>query len=192
MMKTKMISSTLEYEGFVRIEKDLFQFERFSGGMSREVERFRYSRGDAVAVIIFDEKRESVLLIRQFRNAVHSRTGDGWLIECPAGMMEEGETHEVVAFREVREETGLELDKIESLTSYFFSPGGCSDQVHLFLGTLSDTNKPLGVHGLWEEGEEVLAEWIPLEQAVRMVWQKQIIDAKAMIGILMLAHRRQN
>ena len=191
-MKAKIIRSTLEYEGFVRIEKDLFQFERFGGGMSREVERFRYSRGDAVAVIIFDENRERVLLIRQFRNAVHARTGDGWLIECPAGMMEEGETPAEVAFREVREETGLELDKIEPLTSYFFSPGGCSDQIHLFLGTLKDANQALGVHGLWEEGEEVLAEWVPLEQALRMVWHKQIIDAKAMIGILMLAHQRRN
>lgn len=191
-MKTNMIRSTLEYEGFVRIEKDVFQFEQFGGGMSREVERFRYSRGDAVAVIIFDDKRDSVLLIRQFRNAVHARTGDGWLIECPAGMMEEGETPAAVAFREVREETGLELDKIEPLTSYFFSPGGCSDQVHLFLGTLKDTNRPLGVHGLREEGEEVLAEWVPLEQALWMIRHNQIIDAKAMIGILMLAHQRQN
>jgi ADP-ribose pyrophosphatase len=191
-MKTKIIRSTVEYEGFVRIEKDLFQFERFGGEMSHAVERFRYSRGDAVAVIIFDEKMKKVLLIRQFRNAVHARIGDGWLIECPAGMMEEGETPTEVAFREVREETGLELDKIELLTSYFFSPGGCSDQVHLFLGALKDAGKSLGVHGLWEEGEEVRAEWVPLEQALRMVCEKQIVDAKAMIGILMLAHRRQN
>jgi ADP-ribose pyrophosphatase len=192
VMKVRIIQSSLEYDGFLRVEKDVFQFEQFDGEMSPPVERFRYTRGDAVAVIIFDKKRDSVLLIHQFRNAVHARTGEGWLTECVAGMMKKGETPESVAFREVAEETGLELEKVEHLTSYFISPGGCSDQVHLFLGTLKNPDHPLGVHGLQEEGENVLAEWIPFDQAKQMVWQKQILDAKALIGLLLLAQRRRN
>jgi ADP-ribose pyrophosphatase len=188
-MKVEFKSSAVEYEGFVKIEKDIFQFERFVGGMSRDVTRYRYRRGDAVAVLIYDEFRKQVLLIRQFRNAVHAVTGDGWLVECVAGMMEEGETPEAVAFREVKEETGLELEKIEWLTSYFFSPGGCSDRIHLFLGWVKDSSHPLGIHGLWEEGEEVLAQWIPLEEALAAMERREIVDAKALMGLLLLERR---
>jgi len=188
-MKVEFKSSTVEYEGFLKIEKDIYQFERFGGGMSREVARYRYRRGDAVAVLIYDESQNRVLLIRQFRNAVHAVTGDGWLVECVAGMMEEGETPEAVAFREVKEETGLELETIEWLTSYFFSPGGCSDRIHLFLGRVKNSTQSLGIHGLWEEGEEVLAQWIPLEEAMAALDRGEIVDAKALMGLLLLERR---
>jgi ADP-ribose pyrophosphatase len=188
-MKVNLLNTRVEFDGFLRIEKDTFQFESFRGGMSGETVRFRYTRGDAVAVLIYDSTRGCVLLIRQFRNAVHAATGSGWMLECVAGMMEKGETPAEVAFREVTEETGLILRRVEPLTTYFFSPGGCSDRVHLFQGTVEDTEKPLGIHGLAEEGEEVLAEWIALEQALQWVDEGKIIDGKTIIGLMMLSRR---
>lgn len=185
-MKIKLKQTSVEHDGFVKIEKDVFRFERFNGEMSQEVSRYRYGRGDAVAVLIYDDRQRRVLLIRQFRNAVHARTGDGWLAECVAGMMMPGETPEQVAFREVAEETGLHLRKAELLASYFFSPGGCSDQIHLFLGTVEDPDQPVGIHGLLDEGEETCAEWVPLDEALKMVEERQISDGKTLIGLMML------
>jgi ADP-ribose pyrophosphatase len=184
-----MKQTSVEHEGFVKIEKDIFQFERFNGEMSQEVTRYRYGRGDAVAVLIYDDSRRRVLLVRQFRNAVHARTGDGWLTECVAGMMMPGETREQVAFREVTEETGMRLCQAELLSSYFFSPGGCSDQVHLFLGTVENPEQPVSIHGLLEEGEETCAEWLPLETALKMVEERKISDAKTLIGLMLLERR---
>jgi ADP-ribose pyrophosphatase len=185
-MKIQLKNSSVEYDGFVTIEKDVFQFERFNGEMSQEVMRYRYHRGDAVAVLIFDEAQRRVLLIRQFRNAVHAGTGDGWITECVAGMMEPGETPQDVAFREVLEETGLRLKRADLLSSYYFSPGGCSDRIHLFLGTVENADQPGGVHGLLEEGEEIHAEWVPLETALKMVEEQSIVDGKTLIGLLWL------
>jgi ADP-ribose pyrophosphatase len=111
------------------------------------------------------------------------------MLECVAGMMESGETPAEVAFREVREETGLVLKRLDPLTTYFFSPGGCSDRVHLFLGTVEDAGKPLGIHGLAEEGEEVQAEWVPLEQALQWAEEGKIIDGKTLLGLLLLSRR---
>lgn len=188
-MKVRLLNTSVAFDGFLRIEKDTFQFESFRGGMSGETVRYRYSRGDAVAVLIYDGAKGRVLLIRQFRNAVHAATGNGWMLECVAGMMERGETPAEVAFREVKEETGLVLSRVEPLATYFFSPGGCSDRVHLYLGTVEDAEMPLGIHGLAEEGEEVLAEWIPLEQALEWADQGRIIDGKTLIGLLLLSRR---
>ena len=66
-MKVQINKHELEYAGFIKIEKSRLRFEKFNGTMSEEVTRYRHYRGDAVAVIIFDNVCNQVLLIKQFR-----------------------------------------------------------------------------------------------------------------------------
>ncbi len=188
-MRVHILQQGLEYDGFIKIEKADLSFEKFSGEMSDAATHYRYHRGDAVAVMIYDGSRDRVLLIRQFRYAVHARTGDGWLIECVAGIRESGETIEAVAHREVFEETGLKLAGLDRLAEYFFSPGGCSDKVYLFLGRPEDPEQSLGVHGLVQEGEDIQAWWVPLSQALKMADKGLIQDAKTLIGLNLLERR---
>jgi len=101
-------------------------------------------------------------------------------------MMEENETPLEVARRELLEETGLKLKHAELVAHYFIGPGGCSDQVYLYLGEAEDVTQPLGVHGLIEEGEEIQAAWVPLEEALRLVDEGKIQDAKTLIGLSLL------
>ena len=188
-MKVEIKHVAPEYEGFVKVEKAVLRFERFSGEMSEETTRYRFFRGDAVAVLIFDRETRRVLLQRQFRYTAHAKTGLGWLTECVAGMMELNETPLEVATREVFEETGLKLEKAELLAHYFIGPGGSSDQVYLYLGEVQNSRQPLGVHGLIEEGEEIQAEWVPLEEALQRVDRGEIKDAKTLIGLALLDRR---
>ena len=185
-MKVEIKQTQLEFDGFAKVESAVLRFERFNGGMTEEMTRHRYFRGDAVAVLVFDPATERVVLQRQFRYAAHVRTGDGWLTECVAGMMEENETPLEVARRELLEETGLKLKHAELVAHYFIGPGGCSDQVYLYLGEAEDVTQPLGVHGLIEEGEEIQAAWVPLEEALRLVDEGKIQDAKTLIGLSLL------
>jgi nudix-type nucleoside diphosphatase (YffH/AdpP family) len=191
-MRVEIIQSSLEHEGFVKVIKASLRFEKFAGQMSEEVVRFHYHRSDAVAVLIYDQENERVLLIRQFRYAVYAKTGDGWLTECVAGMMEENETPLEVAQREVLEETGLKLKKAELLSHYFFSPGGCSDRVHLYLGSVDNPAQPVGIGGLENEGEEIHAEWVPLQEALKRVDEGTIVDGKTIIALTLLDRRLRN
>jgi ADP-ribose pyrophosphatase len=188
-MKVEIKESRIEHDGFVKIIKATLRFQRFGGEMSEEITRFHYHRSDAVAVLIYDEVNQRVLLIRQFRYAVYAKTRDGWLTECVAGMMEENETPLEVAQREVFEETGLRLRKAELLAHYFFSPGGCSDRVHLYLGTVENSDQPVGVAGLESEGEEIQAEWVPLQEALNRVDEGKIVDGKTIIALTLLERR---
>ena len=90
-------------------------------------------------------------------------------------MMEENETPLEVARRELLEETGLKLK-----------------QAYLYLGEVEDTTQPLGVHGLIEEGEEIEAAWVPLADALRLVDEGKIHDAKTLIGLSLLDRRQRS
>ena len=80
----------------------------------------------AVCVLPVDRKG-NVYLVRQYRHAVGE-----YLLEAPAGLMEEGETPEEAALRELREETGA-CGSVTCVGDYFPTPGYCEELIHLFL-----------------------------------------------------------
>src|SRR4029078_3261865 len=53
-MKVEIKQTRLEFSGFAKVERPLFPFERFGGGMTEEMTRHRYFRGDAVGVLVYD------------------------------------------------------------------------------------------------------------------------------------------
>ena len=59
----------------------------------------------------------------------------GSLIEAPAGLIDQGETPEQAACRELREECGVEADSWEELGAAWSSPGFTDERIHLFLAT---------------------------------------------------------
>jgi len=81
--------------------------------MSPVISRELMERGQAVAVLLYDQQRDAVIMIEQFRiGAIHDSNG-AWLLELVAGMIEEGEQPEQVARRESMEESGCEIKKLE-------------------------------------------------------------------------------
>jgi nudix-type nucleoside diphosphatase (YffH/AdpP family) len=188
-MKVEIKQVEQKYDGFVKVEKAILRFERFNGQMTSDVTRYRFFRGDAVAVLLFDPSTRRVLLQRQFRYTAHVKTGEGWLTECVAGMMEPNETALDVAKREVLEETGFKLKKVDLLAHYFIGPGGSSDQVYLYRGEVENQQQSPGVYGLMEEGEEIQAQWVSLGEALQLADQGQIRDAKTLIALLLLDRR---
>jgi ADP-ribose pyrophosphatase len=81
----------------------------------------------AVGILALTPARE-VILIRQWRHAVGVE-----LLEIPAGTRETGESAEVTARRELREETGYEAGSLEPIARYFSSAGFSDEQMSLFL-----------------------------------------------------------
>jgi ADP-ribose pyrophosphatase len=117
---------------------------------------------------------EHVCLIRNYRVAV-GRT----LIELPAGTLEPGEDPAATARRELAEETGYRAARLELLHSFFLSPGILDERMHLFLAT--DLTAGDAQREVNEEIENLVVPWT---QAVSWVQQRQIDDAKTMVGLL--------
>ncbi|MFC4426160.1 NUDIX domain-containing protein [Deinococcus navajonensis] len=80
---------------------------------------------DAVAILVLNEAGE-MLLVRQQRRAIAAQT-----VEAPAGLIDEGETPEQAARRELQEEAGLD-GEMTLLTRFYSSPGFCDEQLYVF------------------------------------------------------------
>ena len=124
----------------------------------------------------------TVTLVRQYRAALDR---DIW--EVPAGLRDvDGEPTDVTARRELAEETGLRADDIDHLATFHNSPGFSDEAVVVYLAT-GLTEVPDDRQGV--EEQHMLVERVPLPQALAMVDDGRISDAKTVIGLLALARR---
>jgi len=127
----------------------------------------------AVTILpILDDGR--VCLIHNYRIAV-----DETLVELPAGTLEPGEDPAVTAARELIEETGYRAASVEKLSEFYMSPGILNERMHLYLARGLQEGPTAREAG--EEIENLVVAW---SDAMRMVLDGTIRDAKTLVGLL--------
>jgi ADP-ribose pyrophosphatase len=178
------------FEGFFTLNRYRLKHELFNGGWSAPIEREVLERGHAAAVLPYDPALDKVLLIEQFRPGALGNAGGPWLIEFIAGIVEPGETDEDVVRREAVEEAGIELQTISPLTTFYPSPGGCSETIALLWAT-ADLANAGGVYGLADEGEDIRATVHGFDDAMQMVERGEINNAATIILMLWFGKIRQ-
>src|ERR1035437_412476 len=119
----KTIKSQRVYDGKL-LKIDKLEVELDSGKKSiREIVNF-----PEVVVIIATRENQDILCVRQFRKPIES-----FLIEAIAGKVDAGETPEVAARRELKEETGYEAKEIYKLGTVYPTPGYSTEKQHYFM-----------------------------------------------------------
>ncbi|MCM1578641.1 MAG: NUDIX hydrolase [Ruminococcus sp.] len=119
-------------------------------------------------------KEGEVIMVRQFRYAFGEP-----LLEIPAGKLEPGEEHRAAGLRELKEETGAECESFEYLGVCYPSVAYLTEKIHMYLArglNFGETD--------FDEGEFLDIIKVPLNEAVRMVMDGEIPDAKTQIAIL--------
>lgn len=120
-----------------------------------------------------------VTLVNQYRAAYAQQ-----ILEIPAGMRDiPGEPPAVTANRELVEEAGLRAARLTPLIEFYPSAGMSDSVLHLFLAT-DLTDEPRQAHGVEESHMDVLS--VPLDEAMTMVLDGRIRDAKTVIGLLLV------
>jgi ADP-ribose pyrophosphatase len=89
----------------------------------KTLEDLHNPKEDAVAIIMHDESGEKILINREFRMAMGR-----WVYNFPAGLIDEGETREQAARRELKEETGLDILEIKQWWGPCYSAIGFSNE----------------------------------------------------------------
>ena len=190
MKKVSIENKKNVFNGFFKLEEVQLRFEKFNGEMSPVVKRLSLERGDSIAVLVLNITTRHLILVNQFRYSTYKH-GQGWIIETIAGMIDPGETPEEAARREVQEEVGLNISTLEHISTFYLSPGGSSERIHLYYSEVSGENaKYVENGGMISEGEDIKAEEMSLEEALLKVKSGEIMDAKTIAGIYWLENRQ--
>ena len=180
------------YSGFLDVDLYEVSHELYGGGWSNVLDREVMHRKEIAAVLPFDPVRQEGVLIEQFRvGAWAGNWPHPWLLECIAGVMEDGESAGEVALREAEEEASCRILELELIGRFFTTPGGSSELVNLFCGRV-DAAGVGGIHGLADEGENIKASVWSLSDALSLVEDGQLCNAKTLVALqwLTLNHLR--
>ena len=186
------LTKRILYKGFFSLYEYRFQYRKFDGSVSEAVTREILDRGHAVVLLAYDDKRDEVVLIEQIRIAAIDTQDTPWMLELIAGMMDhDNESSEEVAKREAMEEAGIMVGQCKPIISYLASPGGLTEQLHIFVGQV-DSSTARGVHGLAEENEDIKVHVVSREQAYQWVEEGIINNAASIIALQWLQLNHQS
>jgi ADP-ribose pyrophosphatase len=174
--KVRLISSRTVYRGPVFwVTTDEVQEP---GGIRVRRDIVRHS--GSVVVLAVDDLRGTpqVLLERQYRHAA-----DDYLWEIPAGRIDSGEDALAAAQRELLEETGYTANNWRRILRFYASPGFVAEVMNVYLATGLHVGKAQP-----EEDELIEMRMVALPDAVHMVIDGEIRDAKTICSLLWLDH----
>jgi ADP-ribose pyrophosphatase len=157
------------YQGkIISLRKDIFQIDQ---QLPHQYDIVLHP--GAVGIIPVNEKG-NLLLVKQWRRAIQKI-----ILEIPAGTLDEDEEPLECAKRELQEETGFKGEMFISLGGFYVAPGYCNEFLHLFIAKeLSPSPLPPDEHELIDVVE------LSLDQALEMIYEHKIEDAKTIAGIL--------
>ncbi|WP_347158909.1 NUDIX hydrolase [Pontibacter chitinilyticus] len=153
------------YDGYFKIYK--LTVEQEGQTFTRE----QFDRGNAVAALVYDTKRQEYILTKQYRIGPESE-----FVEVVAGMVDDGEKPEQSITREIEEETGYKTDTLQHLHTFYSSPGGTTEKVTLYYAEVSEQNTAGG--GKKDEHEHIEV----LRYSAAELVQLETPDAKTIIA----------
>lgn len=188
----QIISEERDYDKYFKIDKATIK-ETSESGEETTYNRFKLTRPNAVAVILYNSDDDTVVLIKQHRYPTHEKV-NGDIYEIVAGKMDEGEDPAQTAIREVEEEVGYKIpeDKLIYMSNFFASPGYSSEIIYLYAASVTNSDRISGGGGLQGEHENIEIHHVPVAEFFNMFVTGEIIDAKSIIGANALWHIRND
>jgi nudix-type nucleoside diphosphatase (YffH/AdpP family) len=162
--------------------------QRRRDGSWQQRKREIYDNGNSATILPYDPQRRTVLLARQLRLPIFLQDGFERTIEACAGKLD-GEKAETRIIKEMEEELGYRIAKVERLFALYVSPAAVAEKIEFFTCTYSPAHKVSEGGGLADEGQDIEVIETTLELAAAMVVSGEIVDAKTVILIQHLAAR---
>lgn len=144
-----------------------------------EQTRETYDRGNGATILLYNRRRHTVVLTRQFRLPAYVNGHDGFLVEAAAGLLD-GATPEERIRAEAEEETGYRVGAPRKLWDAFMSPGSVTERLHFFVAEYEPRDRIGAGGGLAEEGEDLEVLELDIDEATAMIGSG-IVDAKTIM-----------
>ena len=177
--RVKVTGSEVLAESWGKLTRWTLELQRRSGEWQKQV-RETYDRGDGAAILLYNDEKHTVVLIRQFRFAVYFNQESGYLIEVCAGKLD-GDDPITCARKEAEEETGYRVSEVRQVYRSYMSPGSVTERLSLFVGKYDAASKVSDGGGHFDEGEDIEVLELPFARAMGMVEAGEINDAKTVM-----------
>ena len=161
------------------LRKVKFAWKR-SDGTWQDAEREAYDRGNGCTILLFNRARRTVVLTRQFRMPAYMNGYRDMLIEAAAGLLDDASPEERIR-SEAEEETGYKVGAVTKIFEMFMSPGSVTEKLTFFTGEYDAHSKSGKGGGLEDEGEDIEVLELGFDEAVAMMADGRICDAKTII-----------
>lgn len=149
-------------------------------GRWQTTQRETYDRGNGAAILLYEPRRRTVVLTRQFRYPVYVNGHDALMIEVPAGLLD-GADPEACIRAEAEQEAGLRVRAPREVMRTYTSPGAVTERLHLFVAEYDAADRIGPGGGLENEGEDIEVFECPFDEALAMVERGVIVDAKTIL-----------
>ncbi|SHI99345.1 GDP-mannose pyrophosphatase NudK [Pseudozobellia thermophila] len=178
--RVRNIKKEVLSDNWYTLNKFTFEYQRDDGTWETQ-QREAYDRGNGAAILLYNREKGTVVLTRQFRMPTYiNGNADGMMIEVCAGLLD-GDHPEDCIKKEVEEETGYRIDKVEKVFESYMSPGSVTEILHYFIGAYEEKMKVGEGGGADDETENIEVLEYKLEDALHMVTTGEIKDAKTIL-----------
>ncbi|WP_117880141.1 NUDIX domain-containing protein [Aureibaculum luteum] len=178
--KVKIKKITNLSNDWYTLDKVNFDYQLKDGTWQNQ-NRESYDRGDGACILLFNNKKGTVILTKQFRMPSYlNGNDDGMSIEVCAGLLDEDDPITCIK-KEAEEETGYLLDKVKKVFVIYSTPGAVTEKIYYFVGEYNEDMKVNDGGGLASETEEIEVLEMPFKNALEMIKTGEINDAKTVI-----------
>lgn len=169
----------LQSESILRTPHYEVARDRLRHPQGHEVDYYVIEHPHQAAGVVVADERGRILLVQQWRHPVQKLM---WSV--PAGGIDEGETPEQAARRELREETGHAAETFEKLIEFHPNPGTANQTFHVFAAS--------GVRSIGQRlpGEIHDVRWFERREIESMLDRGELLDGMTLVGLLSYLRRR--
>lgn len=176
--ETKLLS-----DNWYVLKTTTFDWRRRDGTWQTQ-NREHYDRGNGAVLLPYNLESRTVLLVRQFRYPAFVNGYDDLLIEAAAGLLDNAEPEARIR-AEVEEELGYRLDDVRKVFEAFMSPGSVTEILHFFVAEYDASMRIGEGGGHADEGEDIEVLEPTIDEALAMIADGRIRDAKT---VMLLQH----
>ena len=169
---------TLSDDWYV-LKKTTFEMLR-SDGTWQQQSRETYDRGNGATILLYNLKRRTVVLTRQFRFPAYVNGHPGMLIEAAAGLLDKASPEDRIR-AEVEEETGYRVSQVRRIFEAFMSPGSVTERLYFFVAEYESGARATLGGGNHAEGEDIEVLELSLDDAMAAIDSGEIQDGKTIM-----------
>ncbi len=173
--KTEILS-----DNWYTLKKITYEYTQKDGTVQTQ-SREAYDRGNGAVILLYNKESNTVILTRQFRMPTFINGNvDGMMIEACAGLLDQDNPEDCIR-RETEEETGYKIKAVQKVYEAYMSPGSVTEILYFFVAEYSKEMKVSDGGGLEEEAENIEVLEYDFNEALEMVSNGNIKDAKTIM-----------